>query len=138
MPITSWPCSFRSAAAAEESTPPLMATTTRVFTAYPQPPAAPCPTVDTGDPGAASREIILEHLGLAGEQGSFRVAPPQRGRFQGKPVDISVENPHGRGPLAQSRRRASRPSLVLSSGRARTRSSRKRDASPTWGDGPTP
>ena len=30
-PTTSWPCSSRSAAVAEESTPPLMPTRTRVF-----------------------------------------------------------------------------------------------------------
>src|SRR5687768_4246731 len=30
IPRTSWPCSFKSAAAADESTPPLIATTTRI------------------------------------------------------------------------------------------------------------
>src|SRR3984957_11203688 len=33
IPTTSYPCSSNKAAAAEESTPPLMPTTTRVFTA---------------------------------------------------------------------------------------------------------
>src|SRR6056297_3394936 len=32
IPMTSYPCSFNSAAVTEESTPPLMATTTRFFT----------------------------------------------------------------------------------------------------------